>query len=161
MKSSHSHCKRFYYTVEGFKTKQTTLMHSRKVSPAVETGEKFILWQKLEKSSFCSRNRGQAPRSACCKHAPGRRGIVCAQAGPIWVLVGLVSTSLLRTLGASTAGGSPAQYNNSTQVAAQQNTKKAHYIKMATPLGSWDQDGENEIFLHCKHVSKSLPKQDM
>ena len=32
---------------------------------------------------------------------------------------------------------------------------------MATPLGSWDQDGENEIFLPCKHVSKSLPKQDM
>nr|POE75815.1 hypothetical protein CFP56_05085 [Quercus suber] len=29
---------------------------------------------------------------------------------------------------------------------------------MATPLGSWDQDGENEISLPRKHVSKSLPK---
>ena len=101
MKSSHSHCKRFYYTVEGFKVKQTTLMnsrqfyctakgftaesftaqqttsmhsrklycttgsfiaqqkvllHSRKVSHAAETGEKFLLRQKLEKSSFCGRN---------------------------------------------------------------------------------------------------------
>ena len=75
-KSSHSHCKRFYCTAEGFKAQQTTLKHSRqlcciagsfiaqqkvllhskKVSPAVETGEKFLLWQKLEKSSSCGRN---------------------------------------------------------------------------------------------------------
>ena len=32
---------------------------------------------------------------------------------------------------------------------------------MATSLGSWDQDGENKILLFRKHVSKSLPKQDM
>ena len=32
---------------------------------------------------------------------------------------------------------------------------------MATSLESWDQDGENKIFLPRKHVSKSLPKQDM
>ena len=32
---------------------------------------------------------------------------------------------------------------------------------MATLLGSWDQDGENKIFLPRKRVSNSLPKQDM
>ena len=109
-KSSHSHCKRFYCTAEGFKAQQTTLkhsrqlyctvegftvenftarqkalmhsgqiqmysrklyyiagnfiaqqkvlLHSRKVSPMVEIGEKFFLRQKLEKSSFCGKNRG-------------------------------------------------------------------------------------------------------
>ena len=32
------------------------MLHSKKVSPAVETEEKFLLRQKLEKSSFCGRN---------------------------------------------------------------------------------------------------------
>ena len=47
--------------------------------------------------------------------------------------------------------GNPAYFNH----------KKAHHIKLATSLESWDQDRENEIFLSRKHVSKSLPKQDM
>ena len=131
MKSSHSHCKRFYCTADSFKAQQTTLMHNRqlyctaegfaaesfneqqkallhsrklyctagsfiaqqealrqkallhskklyctagsfatqqksqsccrnwrKVPFVAETGKKFLLLQKLEKSSFCSRNRG-------------------------------------------------------------------------------------------------------
>ena len=109
MKSSHSHCKRFYYTAEGFKAKQIALMHnrqlyctaegitvenftaqqttsmhsrklyctagsfiaqhkvllhSRKVSHATETGEKFLLRQKLEKSSFCGKNWRKVPFAA-------------------------------------------------------------------------------------------------
>ena len=38
------------------------------------------------------------------------RGIICTQAGPKWVTIGLVQTSLLRTFGPNTAGGSPAQH---------------------------------------------------
>ena len=82
-KSSHSHCKVLYCTAEDFKAQQTALKHSRKlyciagsfiaqqeallhsrkfcyiakkVSPAAETGERFLLRQKLEKSSFCGKN---------------------------------------------------------------------------------------------------------
>ena len=44
------------------------------------------------------------------------------------------------------------------QEAAHLNRKKGPYIKMATPLGSWDQDGENEIFLPRKHVFQVLTK---
>ena len=40
----------------------------------------------------------------------GKRGIVCAQVGPKWVTIGLVSTPLLRTFEPNTAGGSPAQH---------------------------------------------------
>ena len=54
---------------------------------------------------------------ACCKCAPGKRGIVCAQAGPNWVAVEPVSTLLLRILGSNTTGGSPAWFN----------PKKAHH----------------------------------
>ena len=50
---------------------------------------------------------------------PGTRGIVCAQARPKWVVVGLVPTPLLRTFGPRTAGCNPAQPNI---------VKKAHYI---------------------------------
>ena len=49
--------------------------------------------------------------SARCKHTPGRRGIVCAQAKPNWVAVGPVSTPLLRIFGLNTAGGSLARFN--------------------------------------------------
>ena len=102
-KSSHSHCKRFYCTVDNFKAQQTTLMHSRQLYCTTEgftaesfnaqqkallhnrklyctvrsfTAESFaaqqeallhsrkfcyiakqsVLLQKLEKTSFCSRN---------------------------------------------------------------------------------------------------------
>ena len=131
-----------YCTVEGFKAQQTALKHSkklewtaenftaqkleksqsygrnwRKVPFAAETREKFLLQQKLEKSFFCGRSRGQAPRSACCKRALGRRGTVCAQAGSNWVTVRPVSTPLLRILRPNTAGGSPAHFNH----------KKAHH----------------------------------
>ena len=49
--------------------------------------------------------------SACHKHAPGRRGIVYAQAGPNWVAVGPVSTPLLRIFGSNTTGGNLACFN--------------------------------------------------
>ena len=145
------HSRKLYCTAGSFIAQQKVLLHSRKVSPAAETGEKFLLRQKLEKSFFCGKNREQAPHPTRRKRAPGKRGIVCAQAGPNWVAVGLLSTPLLKILGPNTAGGSPAHFNH----------KKAHCIKMATPLGNWDQNRENEIFLPHKHVSKSLPKQDM
>ena len=77
------HSRKLYCTAGSFITQWKVLLHSRKVSPTAETGEKFLLRQKLEKSSFFSRNRGQAPHSACHKHAPGRRGIVFSQVGPI------------------------------------------------------------------------------
>ena len=51
--------------------------------------------------------------SACNGHVNevlGKRGIFCAQAEPKWVTVGLVLTPLLRILGPSIAGGSPAQH---------------------------------------------------
>ena len=47
----------------------------------------------------------------------GKRGVVCAQAEPKWVVVGPVLTPLLRTLGPNTARGNPAQHCK----------KKAHY----------------------------------
>ena len=49
--------------------------------------------------------------SARRKRAPGRRVIVCTQAGPNWVAVGPVSTPLLRIFWHSTAWGKPAQFN--------------------------------------------------
>ena len=58
--------------------------------------------------------------SACYGHMNevcGKRGIVCAQAGPKWVIVGPVSTLLFKTLVSNTAGGSPAQH-----------CKKTHHI---------------------------------
>ena len=76
------HSRKLYCIAGSFIAQQKVLLHSRKGSPVAETGEKFILRQKLEKSSFCGRNIRQAPRSARHKHAPGRRGIVCAQAKP-------------------------------------------------------------------------------
>ena len=82
-----------------------------------ETREKFFLRQNLEKSSFCGRNRGQAPHSARRKRTPGRRDIVCAQAGPNLVAVGPVLTPLLKILGPNTAGGNSAHFNH----------KKAHH----------------------------------
>ena len=113
------HNKKLYCTAGSFIAQQKVLLHSRKVSPSAETGEKFLLRQKLEKSSFCGRNRGQAPRPACRKRAPGKRGIVCAQVRPNWVAIRPVSTPLLRILGPNTAGGSPAHFNY----------KKVHYTR--------------------------------
>ena len=62
------HSKKLYCIADGFIAQQEVLPHSRKVSPAAEigekvpstaeTGEKFLLQQKLEKSSFCGRNKG-------------------------------------------------------------------------------------------------------
>ena len=66
------HSRKLYCTAGSFIAQQEVLLHSKKVSPAAETGEKFLLQQKLEKSFFCGRSRGQAPRSACRKRALGR-----------------------------------------------------------------------------------------
>ena len=81
MKNSHSHYKKLYCTAKDFNVRQTALMHSRqlyctaegfycivdnfiaqqevlphsrKVSLAVETGEKFILWQKQRINPLCN-----------------------------------------------------------------------------------------------------------
>ena len=52
------HSRKLYCTAESFIAQQKVLLHSRKVSPVAEIGEKFLLRQKLEKSSFYGRNRG-------------------------------------------------------------------------------------------------------
>ena len=46
------HKKKLYCTAGSLIAQQKVLLHSRKVSPALETGEKFLLRQK---SSFCGR----------------------------------------------------------------------------------------------------------
>ena len=48
MKSSHSHCKRFYCTADSFKAQQTTLMHNRQLYCTAEgfTAESFNEQQK-------------------------------------------------------------------------------------------------------------------
>ena len=74
------HSRQLQYTAKNFTAQQEALLHNRKFCCIAE---KSILRQKLEKSSFYNRNRGKAPHSVCHKHVPGRRGIVCAQAGPI------------------------------------------------------------------------------
>ena len=48
-------------TARSFIAQQEVLLHSKKVSPAAETGEKFLLQQKLERSSFCYRNWRKVP----------------------------------------------------------------------------------------------------
>ena len=52
------HSRKLYCTAESFIAQQKVLLHSRKVNPVAEIGEKFLLRQKLEKSSFYGRNRG-------------------------------------------------------------------------------------------------------
>ena len=96
MKSSHSHCKMFYCTIEGFKAQQAALMHRKQLYCTAEgfteesftaqqttsmhskkhqeallhsrkfccIAEKLVLWQKLEKSSFCSRNQRKVSSAA-------------------------------------------------------------------------------------------------
>ena len=48
-------CRKLYCTIESFAAQQKVLLHSRKL---YYTSEKSALWQKLEKSSFCGRNKG-------------------------------------------------------------------------------------------------------
>ena len=157
------HSKQLHCIAESFTTRQTVLLNNIKFC---HTTEKSISLQKLEKSSFYGRNinpviETSSGRNRKVNHAAEtgekfllrqkqRISPLCTQAGPNWVAIGPVSTPILRKFRPSTVEGSLAQYN-----------KKAHHIKMATSLESWDQDGENKIFLPRKHVSKSLPKQDM
>ena len=56
---------------ENFTVQQEALSHSRKfcyiakkVSPTAETGEKFLLRQKLEKSQSCGKNWRKVPSAA-------------------------------------------------------------------------------------------------
>ena len=110
------HSKQLQCTAESLTVQQEALSHSRKfcyiakkVSPEVETGEKFLLRQKLEKSQSCGRNWRKVPSAAKTgkktvlrqklekiQSAVETGDIVCAQAGPSWVAVGPVSTPLLR-----------------------------------------------------------------
>jgi len=65
MKNSHLHCKKVYKALlhsrklycaaKSFTTQQKVLLHSRRFYYTVE---KSVLWQKLEKISFCGENRG-------------------------------------------------------------------------------------------------------
>ena len=61
------HSRKLYYTTGNFIAQQKVLLHSRKVSHAAKVGEKFLLRQKLEKSSFCSRNWRKVPSVAKTK----------------------------------------------------------------------------------------------
>ena len=58
------HSRKIYYTTRIFITRHKVLLHSRKVSHATETGEKFLLREKLEKSLFCGRNWRKVPSTA-------------------------------------------------------------------------------------------------
>ena len=58
------HSRKIYCTKRIFIAQQKVLLHSRKVSHAAETGEKFLLRQKLEKSLFCGRNWRKVPSTA-------------------------------------------------------------------------------------------------
>ena len=49
------HSRQFQYIVESFIAQQEALLHSRKFCCMIE---KLVLRQKLEKGSFCGRNRG-------------------------------------------------------------------------------------------------------
>ena len=64
------HSRMLYCTAGSFIAQQKVLLHSRKVSPAAETREKFLLRQKLEKSSFCSRNWRKVPSAAETEDKP-------------------------------------------------------------------------------------------
>ena len=55
------HSKQLQYAAESFNTQQKALLHSRKLYC---TAEKSVLWQKLEKSSFCGRNWRKVPSAA-------------------------------------------------------------------------------------------------
>ena len=154
MKSSHSHCKVLYCTAEGFKAKQTTLKHSRKL---YYTTESFATQQK---SQSYSRNWRKFPFVAKTEdkhHVLPAISVLLVDEAQFAHKSDQIELQLDR---------SQLLYSEYLglilQVAAQPDTtKKAHYIKLVTPLGSQDQDGENEIFLPRKHVSKSSPKQDM
>ena len=50
------HSRQLQCSAESFTAQQEVLLHSKKVSPVAEIGEKFLLRQKLEKISFCGRN---------------------------------------------------------------------------------------------------------
>ena len=69
------HNKKLYCTAESFTAQQTVLLHSRKF---YRIAEKSVLRQKLEKSSFCGRNRGYAHFVAS---SLGLGLNVCAQTG--------------------------------------------------------------------------------
>ena len=87
MKSSHSHCKRLYCTVEGFNARQIALMYSRKLYCTAKNftvqqtvllhskkfyriAEKSFLRQKLEKSSFYNKNWRNVPSVAETEDKP-------------------------------------------------------------------------------------------
>ena len=55
------HSRKLCCTAGSFIAQQEVLLHSKKVSPVAETGEKFLLWQKLERSSFCGKNWRKVP----------------------------------------------------------------------------------------------------
>ena len=58
------HSRKPYCTAGSFIAQQKVLLHSKKVSPAAKTGEKFLLRQKMEKSQSCSKNWRKVPSVA-------------------------------------------------------------------------------------------------
>ena len=162
---------------ESFNAQQTTSMHSRKLQCTAKSfnaqheallhnrkfcyiAKKSVLWQKLEKSSFCGRNQRKVPSTAETEdkhHVLPTVSVLLVDEAQFAHKSDQIELQLDRSqLHYSEYLGLILQ-----EVAQPDTTKKAHYIKLATPLGSQDQDGENEIFLPRKHVSKSSPKQDM
>ena len=61
------HSRQLQYTVESFTTQQEALCHSRKFCCIAE---KLVLQQKLEKSSFCSRNWRKVPSAVEIEDKP-------------------------------------------------------------------------------------------
>ena len=131
-----------------------------------ETGEKFLLrqrrqscgrnWQRQkQKSQSCGRNWRKVPSTAETEDKPTLQRLSLNLDSMFAHKPDQIELQL---------DWSQLPYSEylslvPQEVAQPSITQKAHYIKLATPLGSWDQDGENEIFLLHKCVSKSLPKK--
>ena len=72
--------RQLYCTVGSFIAQQKSQScgrNWRKVPFAAETREKFNFAAETGEKFLLQQNRGQAPRFARYKRAPGRRGIVC------------------------------------------------------------------------------------
>ena len=79
------HSRKLYCTARSFIVQQKILLHN-KVSPAAKIGEKFLLQQKLEKSSFCGRKQRKVPSATETEDKPTLQHLslglglsVCAQ----------------------------------------------------------------------------------
>ena len=145
------HSRKLYCIARSFIAQQKVLLHSRKVSLTAETKEKSVLWQILEKSQSRGKNWRKVLFMAETEDKPTLQHL------PLDLY-----SMFAQNLAVAKWYFGAHSVNCQAQLPSQKKKCKMnprHFL--ATPLGSWDQDGENEIFLPHKHVSKSLPKQDM